>query len=357
MGCTGGWDWAPCLLRGVFTHKLTKQAGEIDDIYIFPGSRYTNTFNANSGALTFTSGIWKSVYAVEVDAFAITHMVPTTFYRGPDPVVPLADDGKHHGFRVAVKLFVQRQAAGKATVTVAGGWGATKRSEVKLAAGENVVLVDLIATAAQVRLWWPNGAGQQPLYNVSASIGITDQSDFRATTTGTAVRRIGFRTFALVTGGGTPPGEQGTLTNGMYFRVNGVAVFSKGANMIPMEELEGRMRADAHQTLIESAADGGMNTVRVWGGGIFLPRAWFDACDEFGIMVYHDMMYPGHKEHAPASTTDQQLEVRHNVRRLAHHPSIVIWDGENSDDGGRAAGLLAVGTQAIYRCLCFPGHF
>lgn len=58
-------------------------------------------------------------------------------------------------------------------------------------------------------------------------------------------------------------------------------------------------------------------------------------------MVYHDMMYPGHAEHAPANTADQQLEVRHNVRRLSHHASIVIWDGENSDDGGRAAGVLA----------------
>ena len=84
-----------------------------------------------------------------------------------------------------------------------------------------------------------------------------------------------------------------------------------------------------------------------------------------GIMIYHDMMYPGHPEHAPANTTDQvhkrthnhalnfaktglqtddgfvrlprvrsdqELEVRHNVRQLAHHPSIVIWDGQNSDD-------------------------
>jgi len=25
------------------------------------------------------------------------------------------------------------------------------------------------------------------------------------------------------------------------------------------------------------------------GGGIFLPDAWYDACDEYGVMVYHDM--------------------------------------------------------------------
>ena len=101
------------------------------------------------------------------------------------------------------------------------------------------------------------------------------------------------------------------------------------------------MRGDAHRTLIASAAAAGFNTVRVWGGGIFLPREWYDACDEHGLMVYHDLMYPGHKEHAPANTTDQQDETRHQVRRLSPHPSIVIWDGENSDDGGRAAGVLA----------------
>ena len=52
--------------------------------------------------------------------------------------------------------------------------------------------------------------------------------------------------------------------------------------MIPMEELEGRMRADALKTLVKSAADAGFNILRNWGGGIFYPDAWYDACDEFG---------------------------------------------------------------------------
>ena len=51
------------------------------------------------------------------------------------------------------------------------------------------------------------------------------------------------------------------------------------------------MAANAHRALVQSAVDGGMNTLRVWGGGIFLPRVWYEACDELGIMVYHDMQY------------------------------------------------------------------
>ena len=55
--------------------------------------------------------------------------------------------------------------------------------------------------------------------------------------------------------------------------------------MIPMEELEGRMSAEAHHQLVQSAADGGLNTLRVWGGGMFLPDAWYDACDEVRVRL------------------------------------------------------------------------
>lgn len=81
----------------------------------------------------------------------------------------------------------------------------------------------------------------------------------------------------------------GNDSQGMLFRVNGMVIFSRGANMIPMEELEGRLVAAAHAQLVASSRDAGMNTLRVWGGGIFLPPAWYDACDELGILVYHDM--------------------------------------------------------------------
>ena len=41
----------------------------------------------------------------------------------------------------------------------------------------------------------------------------------------------------------------------MLWRVNGMIMLSKGANMIPMEELEGRMNAEAHRQLVVSSRD------------------------------------------------------------------------------------------------------
>lgn len=104
-------------------------------------------------------------------------------------------------------------------------------------------------------------------------------------------------------------------------------MYSRGANMIPMENLEGRLNAQAHVQLIKSAILARMNTLRVWGGGIFLPRAWYDACDRWGVLVYHDMMYAQEGHGVFTENLIQEVEFRHNVRLLSNHPSIVIWDG------------------------------
>merc|ERR1712232_589403 len=179
----------------------------------------------------------------------------------------------------------------------------------------------------------PVGHGAQPLYNLSVTF-----TPLKVAPPALAVstqRRVGFRFFALVTGNDTDPeyvkaskGQDGTDKLGMLWRINGAAIFSKGANMIPMEELEGRMSAVAHRQLVQSAVDGGMNTLRVWGGGMFLPRVWYEACDELGIMVYHDMQY-AQGGHSPKNDPIQEKELRHQIRRLSSHPSIVMWDGCN----------------------------
>jgi len=71
-----------------------------------------------------------------------------------------------------------------------------------------------------------------------------------------------------------------------------------------------------------------MNTLRVWGGGIYLPDVWYDACDELGVIVYHDMQY-AQRGHSPKNSTTQAKELAHQIRRLSSHPSIALWDGCN----------------------------
>lgn len=183
-----------------------------------------------------------------------------------------------------------------------------------------------------VGLGRPAGVGKQPLFNVTATL--TTASGGSSTGVSTS-RRIGFRSVALVTGNDTDAAfrqqaamQQGTMLHGMVFRVNGAVLFTRGANMVPMEELEGWYSAAAHRELVKSSADSNINMLRVWGGGIYLPQVWYDACDELGILVFHDMMY-AQQGHAPKASPTQEAELRHNIRRLSAHPSIILYDGCN----------------------------
>lgn len=298
MACTGGWDWAP----------------------------YSNT--SQSGAQTFSKGIWKSVYLVGVNSVVITHLVPHVRYKGAYPASPLTEKSKGD-FEVTVRIHIWAPTAGQHIVHVTGEWGQHQSiPEHKFPSGHSNVTVILPAPAKDVKLWWPAGTGKQQLYNVS--VVLDSQAEKVA-----IKRRIGFRTFALVTGNDTDPSyvkraatEQGTELHGMYFRVNGGLILSRGANMIPMEEMEGWMHAGAHVATVRSAMHANFNTIRVWGGGMYLPQIWYDTCDELGILVFHDMMY-AQKGHAPLKTATQDAELRHQIRRLSHHPSIIIWDGCN----------------------------
>lgn len=299
MACSGGWDWAP----------------------------YTDT--TQEDAQTFTKGLWKSVYTARVGQAAIEHFVPHVFYKGAQehPTSPL-EDGKHAGFELRARVHLMAATATTGTLTVAGAWGGRKTQKVDVPAGGSNVTVSIDVLAADVKLWWPFGLGAQELYNVTASFSGANLSVI-------ATRRIGFRHVALVTGNDTDAGyiekaatEEGSDSHGLLFRVNGAAIMTKGANMIPMEELEGWMDADAHRVVVQSTVEANMNTLRVWGGGMFLPDAWYDACDELGVLVYHDMMY-AQQGHAPTGSQLEELELRHMVRRLSHHASIMVWDGCN----------------------------
>ena len=195
--------------------------------------------------------------------------MPHTFYAGGHPTALLAD-GAHAGFdvRTRVLLWAPAPVAGVLRVELQGVAGASVSSHVSLPAGQSNVTLTLPASATRgVSLWQPHGHGAQPRYNISAS--------FQPATGAAAAtwRLLGFRHVALVTVNDTDPataaaaaGQDGNGGLGMFFRVNGAPVYARGGNKVPMDLLEGRMSAAAHRRLVQTAAEGNMNMLRVWGG-------------------------------------------------------------------------------------------
>lgn len=157
-------------------------------------------------------------------------------------------------------------------------------------------------------LWWPNGAGERKFYEYAVKIG--DE---------TIRRKIGLRKIEIVTAGGA-----------MAFKVNGRELFMKGANWIPCDAFDSRQTPEVYRDLLSSAAAANMNMVRLWGGGQFEKDAFYDICDELGLLVWHDHMfacavYPGDD----AFLSEVEMELSHQLRRLRDHASIALWCGDN----------------------------
>jgi len=163
-------------------------------------------------------------------------------------------------------------------------------------------------------LWWPNGSGPQDFHTCTLSDG--------------RKYRIGLRKVEVLTD--KDVAWDGRPASRMAFRVNGVEVFMKGANWIPCEAFSNRQTPDRYRDLLESAAAANMNMVRLWGGGQYEKDCFYDLCDEFGLMIWHDHtfacgIYPGDD----AFLGKVKKEMRHQLKRLRDHASIALWCGDN----------------------------
>lgn len=173
----------------------------------------------------------------------------------------------------------------------------------------------------QPKLWFPNGMGRQDLYTVK--LGVADGQKVVVQ----AQKRIGLRTVELRR-------EHDQWGQSFSFVINGIPVFAKGANSIPFDMFANRISAKKQRGILQAARDANMNMLRVWGGGYYESDAFYDAADEFGLMIWQDFMFGGGVVPAYQESFRKNVieEARQQVMRLRHHPSIVLWCGNNEEE-------------------------
>ncbi|KAJ4376666.1 hypothetical protein N0V86_006782 [Didymella sp. IMI 355093] len=169
------------------------------------------------------------------------------------------------------------------------------------------------------KLWYPHGYGEQPLYKVTATVSV-DEVDLHSIT-----RRTGFRKGELM----QQPDKIGKT---FFFRINGIDVFCGGSDWIPADNFTPRITEDKYRKWLEMMVDGYQLMIRVWGGGIWEEDIFYELCDELGILVWQDFMFGcGNYPAFPEILKSIKEECISNVARLRHHPSLVIYAGNNED--------------------------
>lgn len=185
-----------------------------------------------------------------------------------------------------------------------------------LRSGLNFVQVDIPLKDA--RLWWPNGLGEQHLYQVDAELQIDNQVVRYPTF------HYGLRFVSLDT------------SDTFAFVINGRKVYAKGANWIPADALYARISDDKYDALVLEAREANFNMLRVWGGGLYEPDAFYQACDRYGIMLWHDFMFAcaPYPDHDPGFAQEVEKEADYQTKRLRKHASLVMWCGNNENHWG-----------------------
>ncbi|OBT52787.1 hypothetical protein VE04_05166 [Pseudogymnoascus sp. 24MN13] len=168
-------------------------------------------------------------------------------------------------------------------------------------------------------LWYPHGYGAQTRYVLEASLIIDGVVLHRVE------QKIGFRRAELIQ-------EKDPNGKSFYFRINGIDVFAGGSCWIPADNFTPRISSDRYRAWLTLMVEGNQIMTRIWGGGIFEEEVFYDVCDELGILVWQDFLFAcGSYPTYPSLLESIEAEARSNVRRLRHHPSVIIYAGGNED--------------------------
>ncbi len=171
------------------------------------------------------------------------------------------------------------------------------------------------------KLWWPYGYGEANVYDYEARIYREGKLLH------TAKSQFGIRKVTL---------DRTDKTDGVRgrfrFLINGTEIMCKGSNWVPLDAFHSR-DAERYDEALALVKDIGCNILRCWGGNVYEDHAFFDFCDRNGVMVWQDFAmacnnYPKDREfleglYKEASTV---------IRELRHHPSIILWSGDNEVD-------------------------
>lgn len=268
------------------------------------------------GPRVATCGIMKGAYLQSYSKLAVRAVHVVTKSAGKDAELEIKAEVENlHPYSTCDALLKLEMLFGDARAV-------SLEQEVLLRSGLNYF--DLKAVVKDAKLWWPNGMGEQPLYTVKVSAAAGNASaefpEFK----------YGIRTLKLNLDKINPKERS------FAFEINGVKTFCKGGNWIPADSIYARVTDEKYDTLIREAKEASFTMLRVWGGGIYERDIFYDKCNEYGILIWHDFMFACalYPDNLDWFRNEVQKEINYQTRRLRNHPSIALWSGNNENHWG-----------------------
>jgi beta-mannosidase len=175
---------------------------------------------------------------------------------------------------------------------------------------------------ADARRWLPRELGEPHLYRLGMRIRAGARVLYEVE------RRVGVRQIERVLR--DPASPNGKV---FYFSVNGQKLWAKGDNWLPLDFLHTRVTPAQYRSYLQLLMAGGVNLLRIWGGGIVEHDAFYEVCDELGLLVWHDFHFAcGIYPESPEFLAEVKREAEDIVKKLRSHSCIAMWCGNNENE-------------------------
>jgi beta-mannosidase len=262
-------------------------------------------FGWDWGPRLITCGIWRPIFIESWNSARINN------------VQMLQNNVSANSANLTAIFEIYSNQSQSATLTVLNDKTSLCQKQVSIKSGINRIPVEFIIK--NPKLWWSNGLGKANLYAFDCCLKTNGVEDSKIINTG-------IRSLKIVR-------QADAQGKSMYVLLNGIPVFMKGSNYIPLDNFQNRVTAEKYEYYIKSAAESNMNMLRVWGGGIYEEDTFYDLCDKYGILVWQDIMFAcGMFPVDDEFVQTVKQEVSQNVKRLRNHPCIALWNGNNENE-------------------------
>jgi hypothetical protein len=253
-------------------------------------------------------GIWNEIY------FSVSGQVtienPFVSSKLPLPDTTAAD--------ITIELALKNHSDKSVDGKLRGKFGDLKfEFPIELSAGEyKIIKLDSrIINSLHINnpeLWWPNGYGNQNLYDVELNFILSD-----GLCSDTKVFKTGIRELTY-----SEPDRP------LKVWINGKRFIPRGGNW-GFSESDLRYRSREFNTAVRYHKEMNLNMIRNWVGQTG-DDEFFEACDKYGILVWQDFWLanpgdgPNPKDHNLFLSNAEDF-----IKRVRNHPSIVLYCGRN----------------------------
>jgi beta-mannosidase len=193
--------------------------------------------------------------------------------------------------------------------------------EIPVTPGRNIISTSLSLKSPE--LWYPNGYGAQPLYTLDIAVYRADTELVQHSLS------FGIRKVELIA-------NENAEANALPYTlvVNGRKIYIKGWNWVPIDVMYGVPRPEKLEHLLRLAQNAHVNLLRIWGGGLIEKEAFYNLCDQMGILVWQEFIQSSsgidnHPSESPEMIELLVKEAEEIIPRKRNHPSLAIWCGGN----------------------------